>query len=212
MTNFLSEGEKALALEHSRILDVHRWADHPEVNKAVNHLYDELALDPLFRGNNKFRKKHIKVVVLDLYANWLSDKERFIAYHRSPNKYRGNSRYNKLHISYLTVEAVDALERGGYVEHYRGYYDRRRGKNDGQISRMRATDRLIDLIKNIPPRSIQRYQETECIILRDEKKKTIEQYRPTAHATSRRSRPKYRPGRRAPRSGCIRSSCGRRTG
>ena len=156
---------KAEALNNSRTLNVHRWSDFPEVDSLVDALYDDLDC----KGNKTLRKKHIKVVVLDLYAAWLADPDGYIAYHRSKNEYDSKSRYNKLHISYLTVAVVDALNNRGYVEHHTGHHDRD-GFGKSHLSRMKATEKLIDLIKEthkVPAQAIQYYKGTETIILRD---------------------------------------------
>ena len=49
--------------EHSRLLDVHRWSDHPEVNAFVDDIFNTY-----FKQKTKIRKKHLKVVLLDLYV------------------------------------------------------------------------------------------------------------------------------------------------
>ena len=158
--------QKGEALSNFTLLNVHRWSRYPEVNKAVNAIYDDLKNDPVFGGNERLKKKHIKVVILDLYANWLRDETRYIAYSRSKNHYKGNSRYNRLHISFLTVAVIDALHRRGLVENHIGFFNME--LEVGRLSRMKATDRLIELIKNeyaIPAEAINcwRQRETICV-------------------------------------------------
>ena len=59
--------------QHSRILDVHRWSEHPESNLFVDEIYETYIHQ---KNNNKnIQKKHLKVVLLDLYIAWLSDPE-----------------------------------------------------------------------------------------------------------------------------------------
>ena len=159
---------KAKALANSRPFDVHKWSEYPEVNGAVDALYEDLRSDPQFKGSGKLRKKHIKVIILDLYAKCLTDPSMYVAYSRRKNDYVGDKRYNKLHISYLTPKIVDALVTRGYVENHKGYYDRKSGNS--RMSRMRATQELINLIvstHHIVPRMIQVARNKECIILRD---------------------------------------------
>lgn len=170
-----SVDQKAAALDFARPFDVHKWSDYPEVNKAVNALFDDLKGDPEFTGNDNLQKKHVKVVALDLYAAWLGHPEQYISLHRSPNAYTKDTRYNKLHISFLTVGVVDALERAEYVEFHKGYQNRETGKS--AISRIRATDKLIKLIKDdheVPAIAISKHPHTECIILRDADKRDID--------------------------------------
>ena len=78
------------------------------MNQAVDALFAEFRELPEFQGKQNLRKKHIKVTVLDLYAKWLADPERYTGYYRMKSAYRAN-RYNKLHISYITKSVVDAL-------------------------------------------------------------------------------------------------------
>jgi len=93
--------EKAKELDKSALFDVHVWSEHPEVNKAVDELYSMLKELPDFKGDEKLRKKHVKVVILDLYVKWLTDPKMYSSYHRKRNRYTElDERYNKLCISY----------------------------------------------------------------------------------------------------------------
>jgi len=71
----------AEALNHSKPLDVHTWSEHPEVNGFVNEIYEAHFLG----GNEKIRKKHLKVVLLDLYVTWCCDPNLKIAVSLNPN-------------------------------------------------------------------------------------------------------------------------------
>lgn len=169
-----SVDQKAAALDFARPFDVHKWSDYPEVNKAVNALFDDLKGDPEFTGNDNLQKKHVKVVVLDLYAAWLADQDCYISLSRDANSYKRDSRYNRIKISFITVAVVDALKRSGYIEVQPGYYDSE--TKTGKQSRIRATDKLIALIKDeykVPKAAIQKHPNTECIILRDSDKNDI---------------------------------------
>lgn len=66
-------------LNYSRKLDVHRWSDYPEVNSFIDKIYSSL---PSLSGNNKIRKKHLKVLLLDLYLAWTVDPDLKIAISR----------------------------------------------------------------------------------------------------------------------------------
>jgi hypothetical protein len=66
-------------LNYSRPLDVHRWSDHPEVNGFVDRIYASL---PSLSGNKQIRKKHLKVLLLDLYLAWTTDPDLKIAISR----------------------------------------------------------------------------------------------------------------------------------
>ncbi|MDA7767154.1 hypothetical protein N8977_06095, partial [Alphaproteobacteria bacterium] len=64
--------------QHSRPLDVHRWSDHPEVNSFVNEVFDQF-LKKKIKENTSIKKKHLKLVLLDLYVAWLNDPDLNIA-------------------------------------------------------------------------------------------------------------------------------------
>ncbi len=64
-TNVMTERD----YQHSRPLDVHAWSDYKEVNKFVDNVYDEY-LNTQSNENQKIKKKHLKVVLLDLYVAW----------------------------------------------------------------------------------------------------------------------------------------------
>ena len=57
----------------SRPLDVHRWSEHPEVNIFVDTIYN----NDFRQGNEnqRIKKKHLKLVLLDLYLAWFDDPD-----------------------------------------------------------------------------------------------------------------------------------------
>ena len=171
--------------DNSKLIDVHKWSDYPEVNKTVDLIYKKLKQSRGFKIKHDLQKKHVKVIILDLWATWLLDRTMYISYHRNKNQYKGDSRYNKLHISFKTIAIVDELEKNKYVENKHGYRFPKPGKP--RVSRMKAKSKLIKLIeKDCSPEMIQIHPNTECIILRDENKKDIE-YRDTTRIKSMRN-------------------------
>ena len=100
---------------HSRILDVHRWSEHQEANLFVDEVYNTF-LDHQGRENTRIKKKHLKVILLDLYVAWLNDLDLNIAVHMSPAAYSngtvfssGKCRYNELNIRVSTIDIVHRL-------------------------------------------------------------------------------------------------------
>jgi hypothetical protein len=171
-----SEKQRAEELDNSRDLDVHKWSDYPEVNKAVDQLYQEFQELPGFNGKENIQKKHIKVIVLDLYVRYREDNQGYISFYRMKGMFEEKSRYNKLHISFKSVAVIDNLEKLWYLEQTKGHYDRT-GTRPSHKSRMRATRKLLDLIENkhhISPNMIEKHPKTECIILRDTSRNDIE--------------------------------------
>lgn len=186
------EREKPGTLDNSRPLDVHKWSEHPSVNHAVGAILAEIltlnspqtqALDlGIPRRRQRFHN-HIKIVVLDLVIAWSAAAEEndlrsvlgrpFVAYSRDKNSYSSGSRYAALHIKYPYILAViDALCALGYVEHKKGFQDRRTGI--GRQSRMRATMKMMELTiqHRISPQLILRRHP--LIVLRDPKGANID--------------------------------------
>lgn len=160
---------KALALNNSRHLNRHRWSTTPAVDQAVDELYDDLKGVDSFDKNKKLRKKHLKVIALDLYNTWLSDPERYVAYSRNVNDYKANPRYNKLRITSLVVDVVDALLAREYIEHHIGNFARTSFIHSSHLSRMRAKDKLIALLQDhhkVAADAIDQITGVETIILR----------------------------------------------
>ena len=124
--------------DNSCLFDVHRWSEYPEVKAATDAMYEELKSSGLLVGKGNIQRTHIRVVLLNLYPAYLADPTRYVAYYRMKAAYKAKSRYNALHISFLTVAVVNALRQLGYVDHVKGFYDRRPGGRS-RTSRMRAT-------------------------------------------------------------------------
>jgi len=164
-------------LDNSVLFDIHRISDFAEVRDAVDAIYAEFKAEKI-RGHEDITKRHIQLVLLNLYKCWLDDATRYVAYHRRSNDYLAkNSRYNKLHISRSTIPVADGLIKLGYADGVNGFFDRRIG-GKSRTARLRATDKLIALIKD---HRIQRYmietaRNRECIILRDWNPKTKRKY------------------------------------
>ena len=71
----------------------------------------------------------------------------YSSFYRADWYYRDlDSRYNKLFISRITTKVVDALNSLGYLISIKGHYGRNGGKS--HMARMRATPKLIDLMKS----------------------------------------------------------------
>jgi len=160
--------------DNSRPFDVHKWSDFPEVNKAVDHIYAEIIdLGNIERENQGRTKKYVKVLTLDLYVAHVADPTQYISYPRNHNALK-NNRYNKLFIKpELLAKIVDWFFTLGYVTNKLGH----NFPNSKRQSRVRATDKLIDLIRDkffISPLMATRHEDTETIILRDGKKKIID--------------------------------------
>ena len=154
--------------DYSRPLDVQRISEHPEVQDVIEVLYGELKkFGYLGKSSQKKIFKHLKAVILDLYIGYSSDPKLFIGYPRDRNKYSKESRLGQLYFSYRPMmRVVDGLEALGYLENHKGFQDRSTGKS--RLSRMRASQSLIDLIEghSVSPVMIAR-EYAEPIVLRN---------------------------------------------
>lgn len=160
--------------DNSRPFDVHKWSDYPEVDKAVDHIYGEIvALGNIQRQNQPKTKKYIKVLTLDLYVAHVADSTQYIGYPRNHNELK-NNRYNALFIKTdLLAKIIDWFIALGYVTNKLGHYF----VASKRQSRVRATDKLISLIKDefkVSPLMIRQHEDMETVCLRDDKKKKIE--------------------------------------
>lgn len=161
--------KKAIELDNSELFDVHKWSEYPQVNSIVDSLYSDLSTVPNFNKNQRLRKKHIKVIVLDLYVKWSQDPTKYISvYLRKAYYTELESRYNKIHISKLNIDVVKALHHEKYIELELGHYGREPGFNS-HTTRIRSAPKLITLFQNqpIPLEAIERLPTTEPLILRD---------------------------------------------
>ena len=109
----------------SRPLDVHLTSNHPEIKELVEEIFNEY-FDPS-SSNINIVKKHLKVVLLDLYVAWNKDPLLEIGVHMSPNDYsdgtvfsKGKSRYNKLHIKRTIINVIHTLRDKGLIGFYKG--------------------------------------------------------------------------------------------
>ena len=131
-----------MKIELSRPLDVHRWSEYPEVNTFVNSIFEEY-----FRWQNPdLIKKHIKVVLLDLYVAWNEHPDMRIGVHMNRNAYKAKSRYNALNISHKIIDVVKRLHEIGFINLTTGFYD-----PTGRLSRVTriwSTNELISKFKS----------------------------------------------------------------
>ncbi len=185
---WLNEEKKSEELNFSREIDVHTWSDYPEVNHIVDEIYETHFLG----GNPKIQKKHIKVIILDLYVAWLSNPQLKIAYSRNHNDYVARTRYNELHISKLTIEITDTLEQAKLIWIEPGYHVRDgnapEGYKNGRLARMWPDEKLIEYFNSLKMTffDVWPHDDRLAVILskpdteaRDEKRKIKIEYEPT---------------------------------
>ena len=157
--------------EHSRPLDVHRWSEHPEVNTFVDDIFNTY-----FKQKTNIRKKHLKVVLLDLYVAWRDDPTLSIGVAMSPKAYKaGKSRNNSLNIKRTTINIVKELEQNEFIRLLGG---KRISTQIGYVSRIWASDKLIKKFQDAAffEFAVGHHEGKETIILRDSDKNEIDTY------------------------------------
>ena len=160
--------------DYSRPLDVHRISEYPEVQEVIEVLFGELkSKGHIGKSPKKKILKHLKAVVLDLYVGYSSEPQLYIGYPRDRNKYSKETRLGHLFFGFRPMmRVIDGLEALGYLENHKGFQNRSTGR--GYQSRMRATEKLLDLIQNysVTPFMVEREDE-EVIVLRDRDKEDL---------------------------------------
>ena len=158
--------------ENALPLNLQQWSNRPEVDVAVDAIYEEYRADG-FIQRDRNQRMCLKVILLNLYACHTSDPTRYVRYSRSNRSWV--KRYNVLNLSAEQFRTmVDRLKDLGYVTDKLGewkFYE-----EDRRQSRMRATEKLIARfnIAEVSPLMVVQHQQAETIIQKDKQKKLIE--------------------------------------
>jgi hypothetical protein len=176
-------------LARSRPFNTNRWGEGDRIDALIEAFFGELRATEVARhGNERRMRQHLRVVLLDLYASFLSDPMRFVAYSRNRNQYVRPERYNRLKIAYRPLmRVIDGLIELGYIENHGGFLDRTTGI--GRQSRMKATQKLIHVMRlcfGVTPQIISEIPDQELVILRDSEGKE-QDYADTAETVRMRS-------------------------
>ena len=130
---------------HSTVLDVHKWSDHPEIKQLTDDLYITCGIYSVDKSGNRKPKKTaqqmLRVLLLDLYVNWLNDPELSIGFSKNKNGYKVGGRYNQVHISPKIIDVERLLQEAGYVDEL-GFFRDSTGHKDSYTTRIRHTQKL----------------------------------------------------------------------
>ena len=158
---------------HSKPLDVHKWSDHPEINKLVDDLWLQVVEPSLGRkSNNKGKsdpKRQLKVLLLHLYVAWLDDPTLSVGINFNNNAYTVNSRYNALRISRKIGDVSKLLIQAGYLDFARWSNPRQNQNLPSRTSRIRPSLQLQDKFTelSLSPLGIAHNYLQETVILTD---------------------------------------------
>ena len=156
---------------HSKPLDVHKWSDHPEINKLVDELWVTFVGPALVSGSNNRGKsdpkKQLKVLLLDLYVAWLEGPTLCVGIQYDNNAYRVGSRYNALHISRKLRDVSKLLIEAGYLDYARWSHPRQIQGSPARTSRVRPSRSLQDQFNQltISDYDIDHHHQEETVIL-----------------------------------------------
>src|SRR5690349_11067394 len=133
----------------SRLLNVGRWSDHPEVSNCVSALVDEIdkAAPPRKARPADTQKKFrasVAMLALDLYVAHREHPDLEVAVPLSAATFSPGGRLCQLFLSYRPFKAAfDGLRDLGHLEITReGFNDPTTGI--GRVTRVRATRKLLD--------------------------------------------------------------------
>ena len=176
--NNIDKVTKAIALDNSVLLDVHKLSLYPEVKHLVDYFFDYLKKkNKKFEGKNPTKNKtQLNTLIINLYLNYINDKSRYTSIYLRKAYYDDiDERYNQLWITKILIDIVHELHNQGFIELEPGYHNRGK-KSDylreekSRVTRIRGTDKLFTLFdkNNFHEFMIQVSKDKEVIILRDE--------------------------------------------
>lgn len=180
-TGQVAARHKAEVLAHSQPMNLDTWSDHPKVDALVDEIYGEH-----FSSRKAAAvKKHIKVVVLDLFVRWRVDPTLWTSVSLNKSSYRAKSRYNAVGLSELTTSVVGRLADVGLVMHAPGWHS----ETGGRQSRIFPTPALVRLFSGaeFSLHDVAQHPEREVIVLRNASKVDIE-YEDTDETNEMRAR------------------------
>lgn len=176
--NIFTQNVERYTYDHSLLMDANLWSLHDLLLNDVDIIMVDV-LDPDLRDKDKFRK-HLIVVLVNLFLADLTSSMTWVAYSRNKNDYSTRSRYNVQRMShgYLT-KAVDRLTEFGYIDHAKGFLDRSTPAYRGKLSRMSPKWKLRDIFEQWTENMICLSPHVETILLRDKDKQAMEYDRDT---------------------------------
>ncbi len=160
-------------IDQSTRFDCHKWSNNLCVDQVVGSLLQEIR-DLRASTGRRVRdmeelRRHLKILVLDLYIAYKSRPFLYRGISRRPIDYQTPvSRYVKVSLSYrhLVQGVLDDLIALKYVKQFRGFFDRER--NVGFRTRIRARRNLIGYLESfgVSPSDIYTV-DRETIVLRN---------------------------------------------
>ncbi|MBU1001715.1 MAG: hypothetical protein KKE73_04260 [Proteobacteria bacterium] len=157
---------------YSRVFDVHRWSDYPEIKALTSDFYK--LTGKVDRVSDSRCERTLRVILINLFVNHKADPGLWTAYSRRQKDYAARSRYKCMFIELKPMtHAVDELVKLGFLDHFIGNNDKAHPESN-RSSRMRPTEKLTSLFDKLGPIKTYRQPDRELISLRDENGKNKE--------------------------------------
>ena len=156
--------KEAKSHSYSRSLDIHLTTNHPEIDQLVGTIFDKY----FSTRKKEDTKRHLKVLMLDLYLAWNIDPMLDIGVQMSPNSYTTIKRYNPLYITRTMIDVITSLKNHNVINFHKG------SEANNKVSRIWVTPTLVNYFKNIKTSIFDISQSKELIVLRDKDKNDID--------------------------------------
>lgn len=130
--------------EDSRLFWLYPFTPYRGEVQSIDGLATDLYGYLFPRSVTKKRQRHLWLLVRDLAVNWLQSPTQYISVHKNKNKYAPRTYFHAHGIKYDPMIAVlNQLRDHRFITTQDGYYNRD-GYGNSRITRIRATQLLID--------------------------------------------------------------------
>ena len=128
-----------LDFDFSRPIDFQRNISSEIIDDCVSELFKE--------NKNSLFKKHLKILILELYYCWIESDKQFLTVSMSKRGYNSKSRYNPNNISSYLIKVVNLLVKNNLINFHAGFYDTRTKKS--RLTRIKSSKILINQFEKI---------------------------------------------------------------
>lgn len=132
-------------------------------------------LDLELESFSKNTQKHLKFLLIDLYASSKESKDQLLSVSMSKRGYKAKSRYNPNQISSVTINAVKILKDKKLIDFFPGFFDSKR--RISRLSRIAPQKHLTNYFQNFKfsPKELNNIKSKEYIFLYN-KDNCLEEY------------------------------------
>ena len=128
-----------LDFDFSRPIDFQRNISSEIIDDCVSELFKE--------NKNSLFKKHLKILILELYYCWIESDKQFLTVSMSKRGYNSKSRYNPNNISSYLIKVINLLVKNKLINFHAGFYDTRTKKS--RLTRIKSSKILINQFEKI---------------------------------------------------------------